>query len=88
MQVAVVSTFIFRLADGDEAVTPAGHGQAGQNSKSGVAWVLRFGGLMALVRVIWCMRLMLGWSFDLPQSTANEDGKSYEATIGRDEGGK
>ena len=46
MQIALVASLIFRLADG--AVTPAADGGA-HTEQNGVACVLRIGGLMALV---------------------------------------
>jgi len=45
-QVAIVASIIFKLADTHPDVQPT-EGDAG--GKNGVAWVLRFGGLMALV---------------------------------------
>lgn len=49
MQIAVVASIIFKLADGD--APPSGGFAEGDphRPKTGVAWVLRFGGLMALV---------------------------------------
>ena len=46
-QIALVASVIFKLADGDDAVQPTG--DPPQAGRTGVAWVLRFGGLMALV---------------------------------------
>jgi solute carrier family 45 protein 1/2/4 len=47
IQVAIVASVIFKLADTHPDVQPTEGGQGG--GKNGVAWVLRFGGLMALV---------------------------------------
>lgn len=48
-QIAIVASIIFKLADGDAPVTPGFDEPTTAAGKSGVAWVLRFGGLMALV---------------------------------------
>lgn len=45
-QVAIVASIIFKLADTHPDIQPT-EGEGG--GKNGVAWVLRFGGLMALV---------------------------------------
>lgn len=45
-QIAIVASIIFKLADTHPDV---GQNEAGAGGKNGVAWVLRFGGLMALV---------------------------------------
>ncbi|WWC87557.1 uncharacterized protein L201_002447 [Kwoniella dendrophila CBS 6074] len=48
--IAVVASVIFKLADQEPDITPtSGGGAEGGEGKNGVAWVLRFGGLMALV---------------------------------------
>jgi len=53
--IAVVASIIFKLADGDSA-KPAGEGpQTG--ARNGVAWVLRFGGLMALIGAAICRKV-------------------------------
>lgn len=44
----MVASIIFKLADSQPDVQPTGEGHASAG-KNGVAWVLRFGGLMALV---------------------------------------
>jgi hypothetical protein len=44
-QVAIVASIIFKLADTHPDIQPT----EGEGGKNGVAWVLRFGGLMALV---------------------------------------
>ncbi|GFZ42873.1 hypothetical protein JCM24511_00591 [Saitozyma sp. JCM 24511] len=44
--IAIVASVIFKLADGEVGTTD---GSANPADKTGVAWVLRFGGLMALV---------------------------------------
>nr|XP_018264346.1 solute carrier family 45, member 1/2/4 [Kwoniella dejecticola CBS 10117]OBR86504.1 solute carrier family 45, member 1/2/4 [Kwoniella dejecticola CBS 10117] len=46
--IAVVASIIFKLADQEPDVIPSSGGGEG-GGKNGVAWVLRFGGLMALV---------------------------------------
>jgi solute carrier family 45 protein 1/2/4 len=45
------------LADGEQDVTPAGDDPVSHAGKSGVAWVLRFGGLMALVGALICRKV-------------------------------
>ncbi|WVQ83527.1 hypothetical protein IAT38_005668 [Cryptococcus sp. DSM 104549] len=45
--IAVVASIIFKLADSEPDIQPTGEGDA--SGKNGVAWVLRFGGLMAFV---------------------------------------
>ena len=45
-KVAIVASIIFKLADTHPDVQPTERDAGGKN---GVAWVLRFGGLMALV---------------------------------------
>ncbi|WWD16814.1 hypothetical protein CI109_101246 [Kwoniella shandongensis] len=48
--IAVVASIIFKLADGEPDVRPTfSEDGADVQGKTGVAWVLRFGGLMALV---------------------------------------
>ncbi|KAK8861283.1 hypothetical protein IAR55_002102 [Kwoniella newhampshirensis] len=47
--IAVVASIIFKLADGEPDVKPTFEGGADVQGKTGVAWVLRFGGLMALI---------------------------------------
>lgn len=54
-QVAIVASLIFRWADGDQAVHPTGHTSASE--RTGVAWVLRFGGLMALIGAAICRKV-------------------------------
>lgn len=48
-QIAIVASIIFKLADTHPDVGP---NEAGEGGKNGVAWVLRFGGLMALVGLV------------------------------------
>lgn len=55
-QVALVASLIFKLADGEPSVTPNGEGSDAAG-KNGVAWVLRFGGLMALVGALICRKV-------------------------------
>ncbi|ORY25239.1 major facilitator superfamily domain-containing protein [Naematelia encephala] len=52
--IALVASVIFKLADGESEVRPTGAGAA---NKTGVAWVLRFGGLMALVGAAICRKV-------------------------------
>ncbi|WVW79703.1 hypothetical protein I302_101673 [Kwoniella bestiolae CBS 10118] len=47
--IAVVASVIFKLADQEPDIIPSSGGAEGGGGKNGVAWVLRFGGLMALV---------------------------------------
>ncbi|WRT65410.1 uncharacterized protein IL334_002353 [Kwoniella shivajii] len=47
--IAVVASIIFKLADQEPDIDPSSRGEGGGGGKNGVAWVLRFGGLMALV---------------------------------------
>ncbi|OCF30813.1 solute carrier family 45, member 1/2/4 [Kwoniella heveanensis BCC8398] len=47
--IAVVASVIFRLADQEPDIIPSSGGGGESAGKNGVAWVLRFGGLMALI---------------------------------------
>ncbi|KAK1920805.1 major facilitator superfamily domain-containing protein [Papiliotrema laurentii] len=53
--IALVASVIFKLADGDDAVQPTG--DPPQAGRTGVAWVLRFGGLMALIGALICRKV-------------------------------
>lgn len=68
--IAIVASIIFRLADGPgnakslepPQTSPPDHGGGGTTDpiwhpKTGVAWVLRFGGLMALIGALICRRV-------------------------------
>jgi solute carrier family 45 protein 1/2/4 len=66
--IAIVASIIFKLADGGKDVTdaagfmgdsddPGGPGAPHYVDRTGVAWVLRFGGLMALVGAAICRRV-------------------------------
>jgi solute carrier family 45 protein 1/2/4 len=54
----VVASIIFKLADSHPETTGEGSDSGGKN---GVAWVLRFGGLMALVGLLISERWQLSY---------------------------
>ncbi|KAL7419823.1 hypothetical protein Q5752_005739 [Cryptotrichosporon argae] len=54
--IAVVASVIFRLADGEQPPTE-GFADGARHAKTGVAWVLRFGGLMAFVGALICRKV-------------------------------
>jgi len=49
-QIAVIASLIFKWVDGEEPAT-GGFVKQHHAQTSGVAWTLRFGGLMAIVSV-------------------------------------
>ncbi len=51
--IAIISSFIFKLADGSTDGMPKHHNAP----TSGVAWTLRFGGLCALVGALICRKV-------------------------------
>ena len=80
LQIAVVASVIFKLADNKAGVHPTAGEGSEHASNNGVAWVLRFGGLMALVGPVRCRlalsRPILDWRSHQPQSTPDENRKS------------
>ncbi|RXK42648.1 solute carrier family 45, member 1/2/4 [Tremella mesenterica] len=47
--IAVIASLIFQMVDGSSPPSTGFEGEVGAAQKNGVAWVLRFGGLMALI---------------------------------------
>lgn len=87
---------IFKLADGQPDVGSTTEGTTTQGSKNGVAWVLRFGGLMALVcghpaMISPAPLTVSDWGPDFAESAANKDRKGriepHVLTFGADEAG-
>lgn len=59
--IAIIASIIFKIADGDKACGLAGPGgepvPEPYRGPTGVSWVLRFGGLMALIGAVICRRV-------------------------------